>query len=57
MVAVKMEGLHVQLEKLKEEKVAVERENESLKATQIEQDTELSKMKELEKQMAAEVCK
>ena len=39
MVAAKMEELQAQLEKLKEEKVAVELENESLKAAQVEQDT------------------
>ena len=45
------------MEKLKEEKVAVERENESLKAAQVEQDTELSGLKEWDKQMAAEIRK
>ena len=57
MVAAKMEELRVQLEKLKEEKVAIELENESLKAAQVEQDTELNEMKEQEKRMAAEMYK
>ena len=46
MVAAKMEELRVQLEKLKEEKVAIEHENESLKADQVKQDTEFNELKE-----------
>ena len=54
MVAARMEELRVQLE---EEKVAVELENESLKAAQVEPDTELSNLKERDKRMAAEIRK
>ena len=54
MVAAKMEELRAQLEKLKEEKIAIELENESLKAAQVKQDTELNEMKE---RMAADVRK
>ena len=54
MVVAKMEELRAQLEKLKEEKVAVELENKSLKAAQ---DTELIKLKERDKRMAAEIHK
>ena len=54
MVAAKMEELRAQLEKLKEEKIAIELDNESLKAAQVKQDTELNEMKE---RMAADVRK
>ena len=45
MVAVKMEELRTQLEKLKEEKLVIERENESLKAYQVKQDTEFKEQR------------
>lgn len=41
-----MEDLQAQLEKLKEEKVAIELENKSLKADQVRQDTEFNELKE-----------
>ena len=52
MVAAKMEELRAQLEKLKEEKLAIERENERLKANQVRQDTEFNELRLQKEQMA-----